>query len=350
SGAIAAHVYATVGTFNATLTVTDNSSLTGSTYKHITVQAPPPPQPPVARFVAAPSPVNPGVAVQFNGFTSSDPDGSIVSYTWDFGDSNASTGVVVTHAYAASGLYAVRLTVVDNQSLSGNVTHTINVNFPPEASFEISPLIRYIGTMVTFDGSPSSDRDGSIASYTWDFGDGITGSGVQTQHAYTAKGIVVVRLTVVDNLGLSGETSSAFPIRDRPPQILSSVPGPGGVTVNVSATRSFTVTASDPDGDPIGYLWVVNGLMQSSYTNSFNFTAASVGTYTVNVTVTDNTLSVWREWTVTVVASESPPHPIAVDLLPLALIAAAVIGAVVLVVLARRRRWSKRVPPPPPPR
>jgi len=142
NGAITSHPYASAGTYNVTLNVTDNDSLNGTVYHDVVVRPPPPgPRPPVADFVASPSPTNPGSPVTFNASASFDPDGTIVSYTWEFGDSTAGSGVMLTHAYANPSVYTAILTVVDNQSLSSNATHQVTVNAPPRAAFQFSPSL-----------------------------------------------------------------------------------------------------------------------------------------------------------------------------------------------------------------
>src|SRR5207249_10121202 len=81
SGAIIAHSSLTFGTFNATLSVTDNESFTATTYRHIVVHAPP-----IASFTATSNPVV-GTPMYFDASGSHDPDGTILFYRWDFGDS-----------------------------------------------------------------------------------------------------------------------------------------------------------------------------------------------------------------------------------------------------------------------
>src|SRR5207245_1507790 len=197
------------------------------------------PQPPGADFTVNPLRVNPGVPVTFDASTSFDPDGMIVSYTWEFGDSTGGTGVVATHSYANPGVFTVNLTVVDNQTLSSSATHQVTVNAPPHAGFQFAPTTVFVGISVTFDGSTSSDPDGSIASYAWDFGDGSTGTGIQAVHVFAAKGTLQIRLTVVDNDGLSNQTTRTLAVPDRAPQFPSITPGVVPLTIDAGGTHPF---------------------------------------------------------------------------------------------------------------
>jgi PKD repeat protein len=83
---------------------------------------------PVAAFTSTPT----GLVVAFNGSTSSDPDGTIASYAWTFGDSATGTGVAPPHTYASAGSYTVRLTVTDNQGATNYIEHTVTVSNPPQ--------------------------------------------------------------------------------------------------------------------------------------------------------------------------------------------------------------------------
>ena len=83
--------------------------------------------PPSASFTAAPNPAAPGQAVAFGDSGSADPDGTIVSYSWDFGDGATATGPSATHSYASAGSYSARLTVGDDYGLSASSSQTIAV-------------------------------------------------------------------------------------------------------------------------------------------------------------------------------------------------------------------------------
>ena len=91
---------------------------------------------PVASFVY--SPENPVVnqTITFNASSSYDPDGTIVSYEWDFGDGNVTntTYEILKHSYSEAGSYDVTLTVTDNDGVTNSTTKTITV-YPPTAIF-----------------------------------------------------------------------------------------------------------------------------------------------------------------------------------------------------------------------
>lgn len=127
SGITAQHSYAASGTYNVTLTVTDNTGFTNSVTHAVTVTAPPANQVPVADFS---SQVN-NLAVAFNGSASADADGTIANHAWDFGDSSNGTGATPSHTYATAGTYNVTLTVTDDDGATGTVTKAVTVTAPP---------------------------------------------------------------------------------------------------------------------------------------------------------------------------------------------------------------------------
>jgi len=148
-----------------------------------------------------------GLSCSFDASASSDSDGTIVSYAWDFGDGGAGSGLTASHTYAAGGTFSVGLTVTDNGGATGNSAQSVTasgpVNNPPSASFTSSCT----DLACSFDGSASSDSDGTIVSYAWDFGDGSTASGVTASHTYAAGGTFNVTLTVTDDGGAANSTS-----------------------------------------------------------------------------------------------------------------------------------------------
>jgi trimeric autotransporter adhesin len=120
-------------------------------------------------------------SVAFDGSGSTDSDGSIASYAWDFGGGATSTLAKPIHSYATVGDFSVTLTVTDDDGATGTVTKTVSTvaNAKPTAAFtsHVTKLA------AAFDGSGSSDSDGTVASYAWDFGDGSTGTGAKPSHS-----------------------------------------------------------------------------------------------------------------------------------------------------------------------
>src|SRR5207253_3087412 len=183
------------GSYTVTLTVTDNQGAP-NTVTH-SVAPSQPNQPPTAAFTAS----CPTLTCSFTD-QSSDPDGTIATWRWHFGDGSAAGPTRnPSHTYSAAGAYTVALTVKDNQNASSSpVSHTVPVtapNQPPSAAFTSSCN----GLACSF-SDQSSDPDGSVASWQWTFGDGTTGSTAQNpSHTYSAGGSYTVSLTVKNKLG-----------------------------------------------------------------------------------------------------------------------------------------------------
>ncbi len=157
------------------------------------------------------------LAAAFDATGSADPDGTIASYAWVFGDGSTGTGVTATHAYATPGTYPVSLTVTDDGGATAQRTASVTVTAPPpngapQARFTASPA----GRAVALDASGSTDADGTVAGWSWAFGDGTTGSGVQTTHVYPADGTYTVALTVTDDDGATNRTEQSVTVAGQP--------------------------------------------------------------------------------------------------------------------------------------
>ena len=229
-----------------------------STTTTITVQTTPDNQDPSASFSASPSDPTVGDSVSFDASGSSDPDGSIVSYEWDFGDGTSATGASPSHSYDSAGSYTVSLTVTDDDGATATTQQTITVseaapeNQAPSASFSASPSDPAVGDSVSFDASGSSDADGSIASYEWDFGDGSTDSGESVTHTFSSPGDYDVELTVTDDDGATDTTTQTVSVAETAAPAnfqISAIDVESPVTQGDAATVSATVeNTGDDDG------------------------------------------------------------------------------------------------------
>lgn len=119
--------------------------------------------PPVARFTVDQASGTSPLTVNFDATASYDPDGTIVSYSWDFGDGTTGTGITITHTFTSSTdrTYTVTLTVTDNGGKTGSLSSSIVVHGSPPGP---TP-----GTLLftdTFEGGP--DPTWSPTSDGWD--------------------------------------------------------------------------------------------------------------------------------------------------------------------------------------
>jgi len=153
-------------------------------------------QSPIARIAASVLSGASPLTVTFDASESTDPDGVIINYLWDFGDGDTANGETVPHTYITRGpeTFTVTLRVTDDRGAQSETTQSIEVligspDAPggdglPVARFTSNRLIGLIPFTVTFDASGSTGGDGDIIEFDWDFGDGEQGVGNPITHTY----------------------------------------------------------------------------------------------------------------------------------------------------------------------
>src|SRR5205807_5068978 len=209
TGSTVSHSYGTAGTFTVTLTVKDSGSpqQTATSQQSVTVTSPPPPAL-TASFTFSPANPHVGQAVSFTGSASGGTQP--YTYSWTFGDGGIGSGSSVTHSYQAAGSYNVVLTVIDAAGQTASSTQRVTVSNPPPpaltASFTYSPSSPVAGQQVTFIASASG---GTVPySFSWNFGDGSTGTGPSASHTYSSAGTFNAILTVKDTASTQQTTIS----------------------------------------------------------------------------------------------------------------------------------------------
>lgn len=381
TGMVAGHTFDLPGTYSAALTVTDNGGATATATTTIIVSDTTPTIEPTNQL---PTAVINAVAVsassyQFNADGSADTDGTIVSYSWNFGDGTTATGASAEHEYAAAGTYTVTLTVTDDDNAAKTAQTSITVaetpaqNEPPVAVISIGtsqhkitadweyndtstvsafrlyqnnsficetidpnatqvscltylenrPMafaVKAVDTdgneslfseqltyspepesvslegdapfAVFFNGGSSTDADGSITSYHWDFGDGDTASTSAATHTFPIGGIYTVTLSATDNDGNTTSTTSAITVLgNTPPVALATT-----INTNEDTAATGTLRASDADDDALSFTIAVNGskgkaVITNSSTGAFTYTptADANGTDTFTFVAHDGT-------------------------------------------------------------
>jgi hypothetical protein len=117
---------------------------------------------------------------------------------------------MVAHTYAKAGTYAAILKVVDDDNGVGVDTVIVTVTGPTAGGTKAplamagNDLATAPDTKVSFNGSGSTDEDGTIANYNWSFGDGSFGYGATVDHTYARPGVYAVVLAVTDDMGATG--------------------------------------------------------------------------------------------------------------------------------------------------
>ena len=157
-------------------------------------------QPPIADFSYSAERLN----VSFFD-ESTDIDGQITSWFWEFGDGTNSTDVNPQHEYTSGGEKKVNLTVKDNENEETTISKIITLNGEtPIADFIYNPINPSADEVVTFNSTSTAYPDYFIENFTWDFGDesGLA-YGDNVTHQYTDNGSYIVNLTVRDNISTS---------------------------------------------------------------------------------------------------------------------------------------------------
>ncbi len=184
-----------------------------------------------------------GLSIQFDASGSVDPDGTISTYVWDFGDGDTATGITASHTFTGGTDRTVTLTVTDNAGATDVDTTFVEVNLPPTAEAG-PPRFGDPGEIISHNGASSTDSDGSVVTYAWNYGDGTFGSGQSVTHSYSSSGQYTVTLTVTDDDGASGSDTTTVNITgtDSVPPVIALTPVQSGQTAGQSVSVSANVT------------------------------------------------------------------------------------------------------------
>jgi len=256
-----------------------------------------------------------GESIAVDASLSRDPDGSIVSYRWDFGDGQNGTGVTLTHVYNVTEpqTLVVRLTITDDSgacdTADTEVTLTPAVRDPDPSPPDSMSIARLSATptsgdaplTVSFAASGPTDADGRTTQYLWTLGDGHSATGKSVSHTYNVSGRYTVILAVTDSEGHTA-TATARIVVGMPTE---SVPG----ATNCSPEARFVVTplageaplsvvldataSADTDGTISYFQWAFGDGSTAAgpiVTHMYSIP----GSYTVTLEVTDNSGSISR--------------------------------------------------------
>ncbi len=227
--------------------------------------------------------------VRFDGSQSTDSDGLVNSFFWDFGDGATGGGATPEHAYSKPGTYTAKLTITGDQieqcDSTDSDTVEVTILSAPVAKFAAPDHVA-LNEAVFFDASASSAGKQKIIQWLWDFGDGSQAEGQTVTHEYKQPGKYHVRLRVKSNADSQCNLTEAKSI-----VVVNAAPVANAgedKTVKINDIVNFDASASkDPDGAISRYFWDFgDGTTQSGIKVDHQY--AKPGKYRVKLQVTDD--------------------------------------------------------------
>ncbi|MBU1018315.1 PKD domain-containing protein [Patescibacteria group bacterium] len=293
------YTFEQIGTYNVHLRMIDQNNLVDNYYRDIEII--PGDRPLLSADIAA----TPGLSgvipfqIRFDGSKSESVKGSIVNYEWDFGDgSQTQVGRSVSHIYNEAGTYTVTLKVREDSGKEAETSEEVTVrtvSSVPEARIGTNPSVNAEGIVfdelpfkVAFDASASTDADGDIVEYEWDFGlDTATQVGQKVEFTYETAGVYTATLVVRDSEGQ--ESSANIKIEVVEPgvrAIITATPEEGTAPLTVDFDGSSSSTF---EGKIVSYEWDFGDGSAPTITSArVSHKYNNVGTYPVRLKVTTN--------------------------------------------------------------
>lgn len=248
--------HAAPGVYPINLIINDGTGATNGIYsitKRYEVNAAPVPLFTLREKIA------PGDNLTFDGTASSDQNNNPLQYKWFVNDNLIASQSVASFQFTEPGQYRVKLLVDDGRGISNSVqelTKNIRVNSAPLPVITAARVTS--NSKVAFSAEQSTDSESSLSSYSWDFGDGNTGTGPRVQHTYSKTGEYRVTLQVSDGEGLSNSTRTTEHIL-----LINQYPTADFTSPTVVAPgQQFTLdgtSSSDIDGLITSYEWYNEG-------------------------------------------------------------------------------------------
>ncbi|HMO90144.1 MAG TPA: PKD domain-containing protein [Lacibacter sp.] len=213
--------------------------------------------------------------------------GSIVNWRWDFGDGrvvNASNGNPLSHRYAATGTYTIRLVVTSAEGcVSDTAAQTVTITNRPQARFGTGTA-PCLGEALRFSDS-STITNGTLTRWSWNFGDGNTATytnGNPFDYTYATAGSYTVQLVVQSGTACTDTFTRSITIQPRPAAAFSSNP-----TVCQGSALTFTDNSTIASGSITSWNWIFGDGNSSNRTSGapFTHTYTSPGSFTAALVV-----------------------------------------------------------------
>ncbi|MFQ3597309.1 MAG: PKD domain-containing protein [Chloroherpetonaceae bacterium] len=278
------HTYQKSGRYTATLTVDDgrrqSNSIQKTTHEFRLFRYP------TARFTA-PALAEPNKPIFLDARQSTAPEGKIARYKWFVDDNEVAEGDTATITISESGDHMLKVLVQDDsgfEEAQSILTKKIHLNFAPMPKWSASSSVAAPNQPITFDASRSSDKDGKIKEFLWQFADGSTAKGAVVKKQFATAGVQPFTLTIDDGQGFDNSKQSV-----QGQVLINSSPIIVTETVIRSNTRRVLLDASksyDIDKQALSFEWLFpDGSKDSNATLFWN--APGDGVHFITLTVND---------------------------------------------------------------
>jgi PKD repeat protein len=293
TGVEVSHIYVDNGTFTVTLTVSDgleeSTATTTATVRNVA---------PVVSLVLGTDPAVSGQPYVASG-SFVDPGADVWTALVHYGDGSSVSPLELSdkafrlsHVYASAGTFLITVIVTDDDgdvAVASGEVRVVSSNRAPVADAGALTVAGREGGVVRFDGTDSSDPDGDLLTYAWDFGDGAAAAGVTAEHVYADDGTYTVQLTVSDGTLSATATLTA---------VIANVAPTVGAFAGAALLPGDLYTAGGSFADPGADAWSATvdygdgsggqALLLSDRSFALSHTYRQAGTFTVTVTVTDD--------------------------------------------------------------
>ena len=272
--------------------------------------------------------------VNFDASMSTASEGSsIVKFEWDFNEDGVidSTKETASYRFNQNGNYTCKLTVTDSIGATSEDTCVIRVmNKIPIAVFSVSPDNLSIQDTINITDQ-SYDKDGSIVSWFWDFGDGTNATEQNPSHMFNEKDEWQITLTVTDDEGAENSTTHTVTISNLKPEACFEC---NTTDFHIDTEIQFLDNSLDPENKSLSWFWDFgDGNTSDIQAPTHKFTA--LGDYNVTLTITDDE-NATDTYTMTISVVEQPEDN--VSLWILAVVAVAIAATVFLGFMWRSKK------------